>query len=93
VGGAVAGFALGTGADYLLSKGREWAERDGFEATNRDALHAVRDAWAAKAEGEIGRALDVWFDDARAALLNLQRQASPVRSQVDFRTIPFLLSD
>ena len=71
VGGAFAGFAVGTGVDYLFNKGREWIERDGFEATNRDALHAVRDAWAAKTEAEIGRALDVWFDDARAALLRL----------------------
>lgn len=71
VGGAFAGLAVGTGVDYLLNKGREWAERDGFEATNRRALHAVRDAWAAKAEEEIGRALDLWFDDARAALLRL----------------------
>lgn len=71
VGGAFAGFAVGTGVDYLFNKGREWVERDDFEATNRDALQAVRDAWAAKAEEEIGRALDVWFDDARAALLRL----------------------
>ncbi|MDO9712690.1 hypothetical protein [Paracraurococcus lichenis] len=81
VGGAVAGFALGTGVDYLLSKGREWAGRDAFEAANRDALQAVRDAWAAKADEEIGRALDVWFDDARAALLTLQQQGFQTRSR------------
>jgi hypothetical protein len=69
--GAGIGLAAGFGVDYLFNKGREWVGRESFEAANRDALHAVRDAWAAKAEEEIGRALDVWFDDARAALLNL----------------------
>lgn len=71
VGGAFVGFAVGTGVAYPFNKGREWVERDGFEATYRDALQAARDAWAAKAEEEIGRALDVWFNDARAALLRL----------------------
>ena len=71
VGGALAGFAVGIGVDYLLNKSREWAGRESFEAANRDALHAVQDAWADKADAEIGRALDVWFDDARAALLKL----------------------
>ena len=79
LGGAFLGLAGAVALDYLLNKVREWADREDFEATSLGALHAVRDEWAAKAERQIGRALDVWFDDARAALLRLDRRDSWLR--------------
>lgn len=44
------------------------AARREVKAGRGEALAAVRDAWQAKADAELRRAVEVWFADARAAL-------------------------
>lgn len=62
--GALAGLAI----DWGLSEFREYMERDAFIAGNNAALDATIATWKGRIGPEIDRAIDVWFDDARATV-------------------------
>ncbi len=62
--GALAGAAL----DWGLSEFQEYMERDDFVRDNEAALDATIVAWKGRIEPEIGKAIDAWFDDARAVI-------------------------
>ena len=66
--GAAGGAAVALGVDYAWGRLRERSGRGELEARGDEALAAVRDAWQAKADTELRRAVEVWFADARAAL-------------------------
>jgi hypothetical protein len=61
--GALVGVALGLGADYVINKGVEWANRDAFEKDARDAVQATYAELADKMAGQIAQNADVWFED------------------------------
>jgi hypothetical protein len=68
--GAVGGVAL----DWGISAFQEWMSREEFVEDNAAALDATVAAWKEKILPEIDRSIDVWFDDARAATLQIAKQ-------------------
>jgi len=65
--GALGGLAL----DWGINAFQDWMSRDDFIADNAAALDATIAAWKGRIMPEVSRSIDVWFDDARARLVQL----------------------
>jgi hypothetical protein len=74
--GAAIGVALGFGTDYVVSRIRARDERPEFVAANRMALDSTIAAWRGLLAASLDQAIDTWFDDARAALLQTRADAT-----------------
>jgi hypothetical protein len=68
--GALGGLAL----DWGINAFHDWMSRDEFIADNAAALDATIAAWKGRIMPEVSRAIDVWFDDARARLVQLSQR-------------------
>lgn len=67
--GTALGAALGLFADRALAYFREKMQRKDFVRENLVAVDATVKQWKGKASPPLMRAIDVWFDDAQAAVV------------------------
>ena len=74
--GTVVGALGGIALDWGLNAFQAALTRDDFIAENAAALDATIAAWKAAILPELDRAIDVWFDDARA-LVAMQADGAP----------------
>jgi len=68
--GVIGGLAL----DWGINAFQDWMSRDDFVADNAAALDATIAAWKSRIMPEVSRSIDVWFDDARARLVQLAQR-------------------
>ncbi len=67
--GAAIGVAIGAAVDYLGNAANEAFNRDGFVASNNQALDTTIAAWKSNLEASMDSAVDKWFDDARSSVV------------------------
>jgi hypothetical protein len=67
--GAVAGGILGLAADYALNEADAVFNRESFVAANHEALDLTRTLWEERLTETLEAAIDRWFDDTRAAVV------------------------
>ena len=67
--GAMAGGLLGLAADYALNETDAAFNRESFVAANREALDLTSTLWEERLTETLHAAIDRWFDDTRAAVV------------------------
>ncbi len=79
--GTAAGLALGAAADYVMNLRREKRGRKAFIRSNNEALDLGIGQWKDRLNSNVNRAVDRWFDDARAGVIRLRKGGGGISGQ------------
>lgn len=88
--GTAAGLALGAAADYYMNLRRKKKGRDDFIKTNGKALDLTIDQWKSKLNGNVGHAVNRWFEDARAGVILSRQPAAKKQPEDVLQSTPML---